>query len=60
MSTAGQHYTIDDIESAIEDEQAKLVIWRCEALRELRACLLGQESPKRPAGAAMTWKTFKR
>jgi hypothetical protein len=62
MSTAGQHYTIDDIESAIEDEQAKLVIWRCEALRELRACLLGQDdqSPKRPAGAAMTWKIFKR
>jgi hypothetical protein len=57
-----KHYTVDDIQSAIEDEQAKLLIWRYEALRELRACLLGQDcqSPKRPAEAAITWKTYKR
>jgi hypothetical protein len=28
-----KHYTAADIESAIEDEQAKLLIWRYEALR---------------------------
>jgi hypothetical protein len=58
-----RHYTAEDIESAIEDERAKLVIWRSEALRELRACLLGTQDgqrPKRPAGATMTWKTYKR
>jgi hypothetical protein len=63
MSATRRHYTFDDIESAIEDERAKFVIWRCEALRELRACLLATQDgqrPKRPAGAAMTWKTFKR
>jgi hypothetical protein len=62
MSTTSQHYTIEDVESAIEDQRAELVIWRSEALRELRACLLGQDcqSPKRPAGAAITWKTYKR
>jgi hypothetical protein len=57
MSTTRRHYTFEDIESTIEDERAKFVIWRCEALRELRACLLATQ---RPAGAAMTWKTFKR
>jgi hypothetical protein len=48
-----RHYTIDDIESAIEDERAKAVIWRNEAIRELRACLLGtaQGSPRPVAGA---------
>ena len=58
-----KHYTFEDIESAIEDERAKFVIWRNEALRELRACLLGTQDgqrPKRPAGATMTLKTFKR
>jgi hypothetical protein len=59
MSTT-KHYTIEDIEDAKEDQRAELEIWRCDALRELRACLLGQESPKRPAGAAMTWKAYKR
>jgi hypothetical protein len=58
MSKIRRHYTFEDIESAIEDERAKLVIWRCEALRELRACLLGaQESPRPSAGATnITWK----
>jgi len=62
MSKTKRHYTADDIESAIEDERSELVIWRSEALRELRACLLGQDcqSPKRPAEAAITWKTYKR
>lgn len=58
-----KHYTFEDIEFAIEDERAKFVIWRNEALRELRACLLGTQDgqrPKRPAGATMTLKTFKR
>jgi hypothetical protein len=61
--TKRRHYTIEDLDDAIEDERAKLVIWRCEALRELRACLLGTQHgqrPKRPAGAAMTRKTYKR
>lgn len=58
MSKTKRHYTIDDIKSAIEDERARLVIWRSEALRELRACLLGtQESPRPSAGAKnITWK----
>ena len=40
--TRRHHYTIADIESAVEDEQAKFLIWRHQALRELRA-LLGQD-----------------
>ena len=43
MSATRRHYTIDDIESALEDERAKLVIWQCQALRELRA-LLGRDA----------------
>ena len=31
-----KHYTADDIQSAIEDEQAKLEIFRHDAIRELR------------------------
>jgi hypothetical protein len=60
--TRRQHYTADDIESALEDERAKLVIWRSEAIRELRACLYGQDDkrPKRPAGAGVILKTFRR
>jgi hypothetical protein len=59
MSKTKRHYTFEDIESAIEDEHARLVTWRCEALRELRACLFGgaQESPRPSAGAKnITWK----
>jgi hypothetical protein len=44
-----KHYTIADIESAIEDERAKFKIWRYQALRELRACLGQDQSPKRSA-----------
>ena len=43
-----KHYTADDIEMSIEDERAKFVIWRCEALRELRACLLATQDGQRP------------
>ena len=42
MSTT-KHYTIADIEDALEDERAKLVIWQSQALRELRA-LLGRDA----------------
>ena len=42
MSTT-KHYTIADIEDALEDERVKLVIWQCQALRELRA-LLGRDA----------------
>ena len=61
MSKTRRHYTFEDIESAIEDERTQLVIWRCQALRELRACLFGdaQESQRPSAGASITWKTFK-
>jgi hypothetical protein len=38
-----KHYTAEDIQSAIEDAEAKFKIWRYEALRELRACL-GQDA----------------
>jgi hypothetical protein len=59
MSTTRRHYTIEDIDEALEDQRAQLAIWRCEALRELRACLLAQDgqSPKRSAGATVEWKT---
>jgi hypothetical protein len=58
-----KHYTIDDLHDAREDEQAKFMVWQCKALRELRACLLGQDdqTPKRSAGASsITLKTFTR
>jgi hypothetical protein len=35
MSTK-RHYTIADIESALEDQRAKLEIFRHDAIRELR------------------------
>jgi hypothetical protein len=34
-----KHYTVDDLNDAVEDEQAKFIVWRSEAIRELRACL---------------------
>jgi hypothetical protein len=58
-----KHYTIEDIDEALEDQRAEMAIWRCEALRELRACLLGTQDgqrPKRSAGASITLKTYKR
>jgi hypothetical protein len=41
--TTRRHYTIEDLDDALDDERAKLVIWRSEAIRELRACLLGTQ-----------------
>ena len=46
-----KHYTAADIESAIEDEQAKFMVWQSEALRELRS-LLGQEAVSGKDGAS--------
>ena len=51
MSKTRRHYTADDIQSAVEDEQAKFKIWRYEALRELRA-LLGQDAVSGKDGAS--------
>jgi hypothetical protein len=48
--SATKHYTIDDLYEAREDEQAKFIVWQCEALRELRA-LLGQDAVSGKDGA---------
>ena len=40
MSKTSRHYyTADDLRDAVEDEQAKFIVWRHQVLRELRACL---------------------
>ena len=44
MSKTSRHYyTADDLRDAVEDEQAKFIVWRHQVLRELRACL-GQDT----------------
>jgi hypothetical protein len=62
MSTK-RHYTIDDLYEARDDERSKLVVWRHEVIRELKARLRGTQDgqrPRRPAGAGVTLKTFHR